>query len=140
MLKSTTGRASSLGITLLKGLLWATGWTVLSSLAVAWMVSREWLRLEQTGYASGLILLVCGMLIARAGTAGGEKEKLTAAAVGTGLFFLCLLLVNWMFFGGKTEGFGVTLLVLCLGTALGSLRSRRGRGGVSRRRYKIPKG
>ena len=139
MLKTKVGRAPSLGKQLLRGLLWAVGWTIASSLGAAWLVDREVLALENIGYVSLLILLVCGFLLARKGSAGAGKGRIIGAAAATGAYYLCLMLVNWLFFGGNFAGFGVTLIVLGLGAALGCLEFHQGRGGVSRRRYKIPK-
>lgn len=139
MMKTTVGRAPSRGKQLLKGLAWATGWTAAASLAAAWMLEREFLKMEQVGYGSMGILLVCGWILGRNGAMGEGARRLISAGIGTAVFFACLLGVNWMFFGGKTDGFGVTLAVLLVGTALGCTRPRKGRGGVPRRRYKIPK-
>lgn len=139
MMKRNTGRAPSLGNGLMKGLGRAAAWTLMASMATAWMVGREILKVEHTGYAAIVILLVCGILLGKRSAQATSKERLIGAGVGTGLYFLCLLVVNWLFFGGKAENLWVTLLVLLAGATLGSIQLRQGRGGVPTRRYKIPK-
>lgn len=137
MMKKTMGRAPSLGRKLIAALAWAAGWTLAASMAVAWMLDREILRMEQTGYAAMIILLICGLLMAK--KAGTGTDKIIGAFLGTGLYYFCLLTVNWLFFGGEFTGFAVTFVVLVIGTALGCIQPRKGRGGVSHTRYKIPK-
>lgn len=136
-MKKTTGRAPSLGKKLITALAWAVGWTLVASLAVAWMLDREILRMEQTGYASMIILLISGLLLAK--KAGTGTDKMIGAFLGAGLYYFCLLTVNWLFFGGNFTGFAVTLVVLVIGTVLGCIQPRKGRGGASHTRYKIPK-
>lgn len=139
MIKHNTGRAPSIGKGVMKGLGRATAWTLMASMATAWMVDREIMKLEHTGYAAMAILLVCGLFLGKQAAPVTAKERLIGAAAGTGLYYLCLLLVNWLFFGGVTKGLWIMLLILLMGTALGSIQPRRGRGGVPTRRYKIPK-
>ena len=139
MMKQTVGRAPSQGKQLMKAMVWGVIWTIGASLAAALLVDREIIPMEKIGYGSMVILLVCGFLLAKKGGVGSGKEKLVGAAVATGLYYLCLLLVNWLFFGGKFRGFGVTLIVLLIGAFLGTLSPRKGRGGGTYRRYKIPK-
>lgn len=139
MMKKAVGRAPSMGKKLIKALGWVITWTLAASVVVAWMLDREIMQIEQTGYAVMGILLVCGVLLGRNPVRGVGKQKLMDAAVATGVFFLCLIIANWMFFGGQFSGFGAALLILLTGAALGSISLRKGRGGGSRRRYKIPK-
>ena len=139
MLKKTTGRAPSQGKRLIKALILAIGWTLAASMVVAWMINIEILRLEQTGYASMIILLVCGLLLARRSDPGGKTEWMISTAIGVAAYYFGLVLVNLLFFGGEFVGFGVTLVVLLTGAVLGSITHRKGRGGHTRRRYKIPR-
>ncbi len=139
MLKNTTGRAVSPVVRVVNSLLGAIIWTLVSSVTVAWMINREMLPLEQTGYASMFILLICGVLLARNTGFPSGKQRLLRSLLGTSIYFIGLIVINWLFFGGEFAGFGVTLTVLLVGTALGNLSLRNSRGGNSRRRYKIPK-
>ena len=139
MLKRTTGQAPSQGKQLLRALLWVLIWTVGASLAVAILVDREILPMEKVGYGSMVILLICGYLLARKSGTGKGRGQLIGTAVSVGTYYLLLLLVNGMFFGGEFRGFGVTLVVLLIGATLGSLHPRKGRGVNARRRYKIPR-
>lgn len=115
-------------------------WTIAASLAVAWMLDRELLRLEQTGYGSMIILLVCGVILARkaGGISGGQGFVQGFAAVL--VYYLVLLLINCMFFGGNFSGFGVTAAVLLAGAVIGNTAGRKNSYRKTRRRYKIPRG
>ena len=62
-----------------------------------------------------------------------------AAAISGAGYFVCLLLVNALFFGGSYTGLGVTLILVVLATGLSILAAGKGIGITKRRRYKIPK-
>lgn len=138
MLKQHVGQAPSVRKGILKGMGLAVGWTILASFAAAWMIDREFFRLDQAGYASMGILLVSGMLIAKTSVSGTARDKMIGSAAGIAGYLACLLAVNWLFFGGETSGFGIAFLVILLGAVIGSMKVRKGRGGQSPRRYKIP--
>lgn len=140
MLKQNTGQAPSMVKNLLGALAPAVLWTIAASLAVAWMLDRELLRMEQTGYGAMIILLVCGMILAR--KAGGVSGKLGLIRGFTAvlIYYLGLLLINWMFFGGNFSGFGVTAVVLLAGAAIGNFTAGNTGGRRARTRYKIPRG
>ena len=80
-----------------------------------------------------------GLLLAQKSDPGPGKQRIVSTAMGAGVYFSGLILINWLFFGGNFTGFGVTLVVLLAGAALGNLSLWKGRGGSTRRRYKIPK-
>ena len=62
-----------------------------------------------------------------------------AALISGVAYFLCLLLVNALFFGGSYSGMAVTLILVVLAAGMAALTAGKGRGRRGPKRYKIPK-
>jgi putative membrane protein (TIGR04086 family) len=138
MVKKITGKAPSLGKSAAAGVMLGAVWTIISAMIIAKLVDMEVLPMENVGYGS--MAAVLSAVFFGASLAGKKAGHMViqASALSGGAYFLCLLLVNAMFFGGSYVGMGVTFLLVVLATALAILATGKGNGGRRRKRYKIP--
>ena len=139
MVKKITGHAPALWKMVLAGLMLGSVWTLLCAMLIAELVNREVLEMKDVGYGS-MIAILSGVF-AGASLAGRRAGHMVipAAALSGAAYFVCLLLVNVLFFGGCYTGVGVTLILVILATGAAVLVSGKGRGGSKGVRYKIPK-
>ncbi len=139
MVKKATGRAPNIVSCILRGIGAAAAITLLGAVAVAKLVDGEVMPRESIGYGAMAVLLVASFLGAKLGKQGaGHQAMKTGIGAGIG-YFLALLAVNFLFFGGSFSGMGISLLLILLGTGLAVLPMGQGRGTRGRKRYKIPK-
>lgn len=139
MMKKQTGRAPSLVNAVLKGTGIAVGWTALCAMAIAKMVDSEVISLEAVGYGSMVTHLSAVYLGAMAAYKSAGHMADTAAGLTGGSYYLILLLVNALFFGGQFTGLGITLALVGLASGAVILTTGKGRSRQGRRRYKIPR-
>ena len=139
MVKKISGRAPSLVKSVVAGLLMAGVWTLFCAMVIAKLVDGEMLPMENVGYGS--MISVLSAVFMGASLAGRKAgHMVTQAAILSGLgYFVCLMLVNALFFGGSYTGMGVTGLMAALATGTVLLMAGKGSGKRTRRRYKIPK-
>lgn len=92
--------------------------TLLGSAAVAWMVMSETVGEGATGYLAMIILAIAttaGVFVAATLT----KRLRLQICMLTGVFFYLLLLgITALFFGGQYQGMGVTALIVMAFSAL----------------------
>lgn len=139
MLKQQTGRSPNLAKAGSVGVLTALVTGVLGTGVLAKLVDAEFMKLENLGYGILILHLLSVFLGARSAMGRGGHRANAAAGITAAGYYLCLLLVNGLFFGGNYTGLGVTL-VLTLLAAVGAIGiGRKGRGRAQQKRYKIPK-
>ena len=139
MLKQQTGRSPNLPKAVGAGVLTALTAAFLGAALLAKLVDMELLKMENLGY--GILVLHLLSVFLGAGSAmvrGGHRASAAGGITGAG-YYLVLLLVNGLFFGGSYSGLGVTLLLTVLAVGAAMLTHRQGRGRGRRKRYKIPK-
>ena len=139
MVKKITGRAPSLGKSVAAGVLLGAAWTVLCAVVLAKLIDSGVMPMEKVGYGS--MAAVLSAVFAGASLAGRKAGHMVvqAAAISGVAYFLCLLLVNALFFGGSYNGMAVTFVLIALATAAAILAAGKGSGRYRRKRYKIPK-
>lgn len=139
MIKKITGRSPSLVKSAAAGVLLGALWTVICAMILAKLIDSGVMPMEKVGYGS--MAAVLSAVFAGASMAGRKAGHMVAqaAAISGAAYFLCLLLVNAMFFGGSYSGMAVTLILVVLATGLAVLAAGKGRGGRHRKRYKIPR-
>lgn len=139
---SNRHKAAGRAMSMPAGLAWGTGLslmiTIVGAAVLAWMVDRELMAWEQVGYGVMLVLLAASSAGA-AGAAGKIKRQRLAVCLGTGaLYWLSLMAITALFFGGQYEAVGVTgLLILAGSGCVLLLGCREKRGG---KRVKIRSG
>ena len=140
MVKKLSGRAPSLGRSVAVGAALGAAWTVLSAMLIAKLIDSEILAMENVGYASMIAVLSAVFMGASLAGKKAGHMVIQAAAISGVAYFVCLLLVNALFFGGSYKGIGVTALLVALATAMAIIAAGKGSSRPRRRRYKIPKG
>ena len=131
-----TAKAVSIPAGLALGIIVALSVTAVGSAAAAWMILRGILGEGAQGYCAMGILLLSS--IAGAAVSAGTIQRLRAQmclAAGGG-YYLCLMAVTALFFGGQYRGMGVTALMALCGSVLVILLAPGGknRAGCQRRR------
>ena len=139
MMKKISGRAPSLWKSVAAGLGLGAVWTLVSAVIIAKLVDSEVLPMENVGYGSMAAVLTA--VFAGASVAGRRAGHmvLQAACLSGAAYFVCLLMVNVLFFGAQFAGMGITILLIVLATGMALMAAGKGSGRKGRRRYKIPK-
>lgn len=115
--RKVTGRAMAMPVGIALGTAVSFGVTLLLAGALAFLVLEETVPQNMVGYGSMVILLLASC-IGGVVSAGTVKHRRLLVSALTGLCFYVLLLCQTaLFFGGQYEGFGVTALVVVIGTA-----------------------
>ena len=139
MMKKQTGQAPSTVRAIGYGTALATIWTLVCAMILAKLIDGEVLAMEKVGYGSMATQLSAVFVGATAAyRRGGHMGMSCGQAVGLS-YYLLLLLVNALFFGGHFTGMGITLMLVALASGGAVLAAGRGSGRKPRRRYKIPK-
>lgn len=123
--RKLTGRASSLPSGIGTGVLISMTMTLLLSALAAYLISGEIIGQDKTGYCAMITLALSSG--AGAWIATGRTKRMpvqTAALCGVG-YFLLLLSLTALFFGGQYDGMGVTLIVVVIGSGAGGLLALR---------------
>lgn len=138
MVKKITGKAPSVGSAVSVGVALGLAWTLVSAMIIAKLVDAEVLAMESVGYAA--MIAVLSAVFFGASVAGRKAGHMVvqSAAISGAAYFLCLLLVNALFFGGSYTGMGITFLMVILATGAAIAVPGKGKGSARRRRYKIP--
>ena len=128
--RKPTGRAAAVPVGLGWGLLTSAAITLLGCLFAAHLINREILAWNHSGYGVMAILLLSAWAGA-AVSAGKIKRRRAVMCLGAGTaYFLMLMAVTALFFGGQYSGVGETGLMIFCGSMLGVLtgiREKRGR-------------
>jgi len=128
------GRAMGMPGGLLIGLCVSLGITLIGAAILASMVDREYLPWENIGY--GVLMVVIGA--AAAGSWVSERkikrQRLAVCALSGLVYWLALLAVTALFFGGQYEAVGVTLGLIVAGCGVTCLMGGRSRGGKRRKK------
>ncbi|MBE6922880.1 MAG: TIGR04086 family membrane protein [Ruminococcaceae bacterium] len=139
MMKKATGTAPSLLRAVACGITASCVGAILWAAVLAKLLDGEVIKMETVGYwtmAAHVTAVLAGGLFA-AGRAG-HRRALVMGITGAG-YYICLLLVNALFFGGQFTGMGVTLLLVAAAVGAGTLTAGKGSAGTRHRRYKIPR-
>lgn len=118
------------------GALFAMVWTILGALSVAKLIDSEVIPETAVGYGSGLILLTASLGAALVSFSRIKHQRALVCMAAGGIYFLMLLAVTALFFGGQYTGIGVTALLIAAGSGTAVLMGMSGRGGKRRSAYK----
>lgn len=132
--RKPTGRASSFPA----GLAWGTAAALIltgaGAAVTAVLVDREILQWEQIGYAVMLILLLSSWTAGMV-TSGKIRQKRPSACLGAGgVYFVMLLAITGLFFGGQYSGVAETGLLVFCGSMLGLFLGYPGKNGRKRQK------
>lgn len=132
--QKVTGKASSVP----GGL--AIGWgcsmvvTLIGSMIVAAMLDRRIMDMDSIGYGTMLILLLASMFGAAFAVHRIKKQRMMVSMLAGIAYYLTLLAVTALFFGGQYEGMAVTGLVVLGGSMAAALIGLRQKRGPARKR------
>ena len=136
MNQKPSGRASSMAGGLLTGLAVSTVITVLFTALAATMVDKQWIGEKDIGYCAMVILLAAPFWGAKTAERRIQRQKLLVCVISGSLYFLLLMAVTALFFGGQYEAVGVTLLLITAGSALTLLLGSGQNRGVKHKKRK----
>ena len=119
----------------MKGISTAMVLALLGAAVLAKLLDMEIIQMEKAGYGILLIHLLTVFFGSKCAQAGAGKEGAIAAAITAVGYYLILLGVNALFFGGAYVGFGFTALLVAVSALAAILTVGKG----SRKRYKIAK-
>ena len=136
--KKVTGKAASLPLGLAVGALVSILTTILICAVSAHLISTEAIAEEQIGYCS-IAALICSTILGAVTAVRKIKHKRLVVCILSGaVYYLILLSVTALFFGGQYQGMGVTLIVILLGSLAALLiTGREGKGRTPSKRKKI---
>ena len=132
--QKVTGTASSIP----GGLTAGAGISLLTTIAGSWMfaylISTEKLPQSGIGYCAMAIILLSSLLGASV-SAHRIKRRLLYVCILSGLiYYMILLSMTALFFGGQYQAMGVTALLVTGGVGTAALLCLRGGGGPHRRK------
>ena len=113
-----SGRAASMPMGLLIGLTVSMGITVLLTAICAKLVDMQQIDVKNIGYCAMVILMIAPFCGAKTAQKRIKHQNLMVAAMSGGLYFLTLIGITILFFGGQFEAVGVTLLLIVGGVGL----------------------
>lgn len=131
--RKTSGRASTLPAGIGFGAVLALGCTILGSAVLAKLIDLEKLQEESIGYGAMVILLAGSFLGALYAYRKIKRQRAMVCLLTGGAYYLTLLAMTALFFGGQYTGMGVTALTVLAGSAVAILMGL-GRGSGGKRR------
>ena len=133
--RKANGRAMSLPAGVGIGTAAALGWTLAAAAILAKLMDLERLPEDAVGYGAMVILLVAGFLGAVTAFAKVKGKRLQVSLITAAAYYLSLLSMTALFFGGQYAGMGVTALVILGGSGTAILLGLRSDGRKKGRRY-----
>lgn len=131
------GTAKSVQLALCWGLIISMVLTLILSAGITYLVLSETMAESAVGYGVMLTVLVSSFLGAIVAAAAVKSRRLFVCLMSGVGYFLLLLSVTALFFGGQYEGMGVTALLVFGGAGAAALMGGKGDGQKrKKRRYK----
>lgn len=130
----TKHKATGMASTLPGGLAWGAlvnmVLTLIGSGVVAFLVDRGTMPVNGIGYGAMVILVVSALSGAMMAWKKIKRLRLQVCLLSGGIYYLMLLGMTMLFFGGQFSGMGVTALMVACGSILAILGGfSKGRGG-----------
>lgn len=121
--QKVTGRAMSMPAGIAVGILVSLFITLAGAFLLGWLIDRETMTVNNIGYGSMVILLSASALGAMVAKNRIKHRALVVCLLsGTG-YYLALLSITALFFGGQFQGMGVTLALVLAGAGGAGLLS-----------------
>ena len=124
-----TGRALSMPAGLAIATCISLGGTLILTSFMAKMISSEKLEWDQVGYGIAMMLLATSMIGTKTACLMIKRRKLMTCAITGMLYWLVLLTISALFFGGQFSGIGVTGITILCGSAVVCIFEMRGERG-----------
>jgi putative membrane protein (TIGR04086 family) len=123
MYQKATGRAMSMPAGVSVGMAVSLVITLVGAFVLGWLINQETLAINSVGYGAMVILLAASFLGALTAKVR-IKHRYLVVCLLTGVgYYLVLLGITAMFFGGQYRGMGVTLALVLAGSGAAGLLS-----------------
>ena len=134
--QKVTGTASSMPGGLASGAAVSLLATVAGCWFFAYLISIEKLVQSAIGYCAMVIILLSALLGAAVAVRRIKRRRLYVCGLSGLIYYLCLLSMTALFFGGQYQGVGVTALLVLGGAGTAAMLSLKGEGSPRRRKRK----
>lgn len=129
-----TGRELSMPASFAIGVCISLGMTLILSAVLAKLISIEKVEWESVGYWIIAILLTASVIGSKATCLMVKRRKVVSCLIAGVLYWLGLLIIAALFYGGQYTGIGVTgMMILCGCVVVCLLELRAGRGASTTR-------
>lgn len=123
--RKVTGRALSAPAAFTIGVCSSIGITLLQSAILAKLISLEKLEWEKIGYGIIVILLIASAIGAKVTCLVLKRRKILCCFLSGVLYWLGLLIIAALFYGGQYSGMGVSGAIILCGCAVVCLQEVR---------------
>ena len=113
------------------------GWTILWAAVLAKLIDTEALDENAVGYGAMLILLTASFIGALLSGGRIKRQRVLVSMASGGIYYLVLIGITALFFGGQYTGMGVTALLVLAGSTCAMLLAAGERGGKKRKPIKM---
>lgn len=135
--KTQTGKAAAMPVGIAIGVLIAVVITILGAALLTTMISGERMALEVFGYGAMVILFLAALTGAVVAMIRIKHRKMQVSLLTGAAYYLVLLAINAMFFGGQYEGALTTGLIILAASGIAAVIGSR-EGKTLKRRRRIP--
>ena len=128
--KMPTGRSSGVSVGILIGVLVCVGVTLIATVILAWLITAEKMGESAVGYGAMVALLLSAILGSWTASAKIGRLRTQVCLITGGIYYLVLLSITALFFGGQYQGMGVAAILVIAGsgvTALLGIREKKSR-------------
>ena len=133
--RKVTGNAMSMGQGIGLGIVVSLVITLAGSMLVAWLIGREMIPEIAVGYGAMMILILGSMAGAWTAVLKIKHRKLLVCGMSGVGYYISLLAMTALLFGGQYQGMGVTALVILCGVGVTALIACR-EPKIKRKNYK----
>ena len=133
--RKANGKAVSIPAGVGIGTAAALGWTLMASALLAKLMDLERLPEDAVGYGAMVILLTASFAGAILAQRKVKRKRLQVSLITAAAYYLTLLSMTALFFGGQYAGMGVTALVILAGSGVAILIGMKEPGRKKGRRY-----
>lgn len=116
--KKVSGTAKSVPVGICIGTAAALAVTLVGTLIAAWLISYEKIDENASGYCAMIILLTASAIGAYTVQAVVKHNKPVMCVAAGITYYLMLLAITALFFGGQYQAMGVTALVIAAGSSV----------------------
>lgn len=133
-----TGRTMSMPGGLAMGGMTSLLITLVGTAALAWLIHRQRMEMENVGYGIMALLLAASFLGAVTAYRKIRRRRMLVCAASGAVYLGLLLCIPALFFGGQYSGVGVTALLVLAGSACAGLLGLGQGRGAGRKKIKLP--
>ena len=129
MNKKVTGKASSVPAGVAIGVCLSLAVMLVGAAVLAWLVASESVGEEMIGYGAMLILFTASVSGSWLSSMKIKRLRVQVSLITGGIYYLVLLAITALFFGGRYQGMGVTGILVMLGSGTASILGLKGKNG-----------